>query len=206
MDISQEGSTSNYTSECKANALEFSKKNSEKLIKAREFYKISLRESEIYEQKAPSILDDYKGKSIFLIITANRIETGVLHAFLFEQTNQKLVKIRKRNRTYYICEINDKIIVNTWQDDLGSSTPEGSEETVRVAIKDLEPFVVLSSGVCYGINCKHNSLTDVLILSDMYSFDGNFKVNEDNSVKSKSHIYYSTEQEILHSKIQLQKY
>lgn len=111
-----------------------------------------------------------------LILTANAVETGVLHKWLKAEKEQSIEMVIHGSITYYFFRWQEYDVVNVWAGTTGSNTEGGSSWTLRKVFEDYTPRLVLSLGVAFGINPDEQKLGDVLVSKKIYSYDKGIKL------------------------------
>ena len=174
--------TKDIAIEIRENVLTFFNKNIEKCLSA--FIEAEDPElSNIYTSKQIDFINLIKNADI-LILTANKYETNILHKSINNISQRKIVKC-----TYQVNHIDYNVFFFHWgqyycahvmASSTGSNTINGSEDMVRMmfAIKEFNPLVVLSFGICFGINHSKQNLCDVIISDKVYSYGVGIKIRD----------------------------
>lgn len=186
-----------YNDQCIKSVQEYFNKYMNSLDQAYFFYKESLHEERLYEQINNEKLHSFLKNTTILILTATKIETGILHNRIFNSTNKKITQIRQDNITCYFADWGRQKIVNVWQDSTGSETSGGSADTLRDVFDRFTPKVIISLGICFGIDFNNQRLSDVLIADKIFPYDVGFKVDA-GIIKIKEDNSYKTVQGIIH--------
>ncbi len=134
---------------------------------------------EFYQNSYTSLNEKYLQEKLknypILILTANSVETGVLHAWL-KKENETIEKLSHRDITYYFFRWREYNIVNVWAGTTGSNTEHGSSWTLRKIFEDYTPKLVLSLGVAFGISPDTQKLGDVIVSKKIYVYDKGIKL------------------------------
>lgn len=123
-----------------------------------------------------SNLDSCKKKvngNLLLIVTATDTETNHLHENLksIDETNAIYI-IHQGSQTYYLGVFGKYIAIHV-QCGMGSIGVSGSIMTVREAVNDWEPKLVLMVGIAFGVNSQKQRIGDVLVSEAIIPY--NFK-------------------------------
>lgn len=99
----------------------------------------------------------------FLIITATKAETNVLHKNLKPfPGHSKILKVYHKGQTYYLASFGCYAIVHV-QSGMGSTSFNGSIITVTEAIESWQPKAVVMIGIAFGIDKNRQNIGDVLV-------------------------------------------
>ena len=97
----------------------------------------------------------------FLIITATKAETNVLHKNLKPfPGHSKILKVYHKGQTYYLASFGCYAIVHV-QSGMGSTSFNGSIITVTEAIESWQPKAVVMIGIAFGIDKNRQNIGDV---------------------------------------------
>ena len=147
-----------------------------------------------YLQKPEEELDFHLRGCKILFLTANEIETGILHKHLVGQG--QIIKIGKGVVTFYIAKWGKYKIAHVWAGQTGSHTFQGTMKTVRRVLKDFRPKVIMGIGVAFGIDLKSQKIGDVLISEAIYPYDkgiklvnGKIKIKNDHMMKTNAWLF-----------------
>lgn len=129
-----------------------------------------------YDSVNPDLLNNFKSEARILITTVTDIETYMLHKSLIPISGyNKIIKIFKGNSTYYLGQLSNYKIVHVISS-MGSYTRQGSADTIKDAISNWEPKLIISVGIGFGIKFDKQQLGDVLISSTIIPYDKNTKI------------------------------
>jgi Nucleoside phosphorylase len=159
-----------------------------------------------------SSIDDYDEVNLLLakvsvvLLTANKYEKNVLHQYFNNTTKNKIQKCKicilsKGDDSLYtqgyFFEWHGYFIFHIDAITTGSHTKGGSADLVRYIIesKYIYPTIIISVGICFGIDDKKNSLGDVVISEKVYPYfigakitDGDVFINDDHFFRSNQHL------------------
>ena len=124
-----------------------------------------------------------------VVITANMYEKNILHSYCHIKNKVKIKRIKvtlvsnavKAITTYAYCfSWYNYRILHVESQSTGSHTMGGSSDTVRFVIdnKYLFPTVIISMGICFGVDNKKYQLGDVIISDKVYPYFIGAKIKE----------------------------
>jgi len=150
--------------------------------------------NDTYSVKSESMLDDQLANVEILILTANQVETGVLHSWICRVDNDHLVgktitRIMKGDITYYFFRWGNYNMVNIWAGMTGSNTARGSSKTLRKVLEEHRFQMILSLGVAFGIDWEKENLGDVIVSSRVMSYSMGSKATNQEMVIKNPHIF-----------------
>jgi nucleoside phosphorylase len=104
-----------------------------------------------------------------LIVTVTKIEAqSILKAFSAEPQQARQVI---GDKIYYALGIHGGAPIYMVQSEMGNATPGGALLTVRQAIQDLHPQVVIMCGIAYGLRPTQQKLGDILIAKQLTYYE-----------------------------------
>ena len=135
-----------------------------------------------------------------MIITANEIERETLFAFFtrypksFDLAEDNVIKrIPFNGLVYCFFYINDIKVVHVEPEMTGSNTEGGTYATLKRALTDAKPSVVVSVGVCFGCDCEKQTLCDVLVGRQFFTYDKSSKIKGMELNVKRLHVFESSE-------------
>ena len=186
-----------YAEECIKNVEAFYQEKEKDLKWALAYYKDSMKEGKMYKQEDVSLLSSFLQHTPILILTATPIETGVLHKKIFNAGHkQKLIQIRTGNITFYFAAWGRYNVVSVCQPAMGAMTKNGTADTLRDIFKVYKPSMIVSVGICFGLDMQNQTIGDVQIAERIYPYDVNIKV-EDGRNEVRGDNTYATDQGIM---------
>lgn len=166
---------------------------------------------EIYE----AIHDDKTVEMLFsrisiIVITANKYEKNVLHVNVSAKTKQRIKRIniklwpqdKNSSETYaYYFRWYNYDVLHIEAQTTGSYTIGGAADIVRYVLENphLYPSVVVSLGICFGIDEDNQTMGDTIISEKVYPYFMAAKINEAGLFVSDDNMFRINSQ--LHSKI-----
>lgn len=133
-----------------------------------------------------------------MILTANEMERRTLFAcFTDFPSDADLVEKNVIKRipygglVYSIFYINDIKVVHVEPEMTGSNTIGGTEETLRKALKKVRPTYVVSLGVGFGFDADKESLCDVMVGRQFFSYDKSTKIKDNELNVKRLHVHES---------------
>lgn len=154
-----------------------------------------------------------------LVLTANKYEKNLLHTYLSEHENQKIKRFSIRlfpqheshHDTYaYFFRWEGYSILHIEALTTGSYTMRGAADIVRFVYNNpcLYPTVIISLGICFGIDENNQSLGDTIISEKVYPYfmgakwdEKSYVVSDDNMFRIKSELYAKIQSEIMHTNV-----
>lgn len=180
-----------YNEQCIKAVKNFYKKNKDSLDNTYQYYIESLNEELLYKKVSNESLPFFLKDATILILTATKIETGILHNRISKSTHKKIVQIRHGNITYYFSNWGKQKIVHVWQDAIGSESRGGSADTLRDVFEKFIPKTIISLGICFGIDFEKQNIGDVLLADKIFPYDigikmdaGSIRIKEDNTFRT----------------------
>lgn len=135
-----------------------------------------------------------------LILTANETERETLFSCFTIYPccsdiveNNVVVRIPYDELIYSFFYINDIKVVHVEPEMTGSYSKGGTAETLYKTLKKVRPSVVVSLGVGFGYNIDKQSLSDVLVGRQFFSYDKSVKIEDEEISVKKLHIFESDE-------------
>ena len=139
----------------------------------------------LYTEVPFNFLGSKLDNNFILLVTATQTETFHLHSNLKPIDDGGLIyKIYKNNLTYFVGTIGIYNVVHV-QCGMGSVSRDASLSTMKDAVVDLNPKVVIMIGIAFGINKKKQSIGDVLISESIIPYEFS-KIGEINIQRSPS--------------------
>ncbi|CCH53360.1 hypothetical protein BN8_02452 [Fibrisoma limi BUZ 3] len=124
-----------------------------------------------------------------LLVTATATETKHLHGQLTAIQKDLIYKIHKGSLTYFIGKLGLYNIIHV-QCGMGTSSRDASIVTIKDAINDLKPKVIVMVGIAFGTNKKEQQIGDVLVSEVILPYE--FKrVGEKYDIQRSGHAYAS---------------
>lgn len=178
------------------NRIEFEENHYEELFKAEEVKKtfdntliLNVNKRCFYREIA-----DIK----IMIMTANEMERRTLFAcFTDFPSDADLVeknvikRIPYKGLMYSTFYINDIKVVHVEPEMTGSNTKGGTYETLRKALKTVRPTYVISLGVGFGFDISKESLCDVMVGRQFFSYDKSTKIKDNELNVKRLHVFES---------------
>lgn len=113
--------------------------------------------------------DFISATSPILIVAATKVEVqAILNVF---SAKPQQARHAINNKIYYDLGVHGGKPVFLVQSEMGSATPGGALLTVRQAIQDLHPEVVIMCGIAYGLRPKHQQLGDILVAKQLQYYE-----------------------------------
>ncbi|MBE6784595.1 MAG: 5'-methylthioadenosine/S-adenosylhomocysteine nucleosidase [Ruminococcaceae bacterium] len=135
-----------------------------------------------------------------MIMTANEIERETLFAFFtrypksFDLVENNVIKrVPFNGLVYSFFYINDIKVVHVEPEMTGSNTQGGTAATLKKALVDAKPAIVVSVGVGFGCDCKKQALCDVLVGRQFFTYDKSSKVKGLELNVKRLHVFESSE-------------
>lgn len=132
----------------------------------------------IYRIEKSYKLNMYLSNVKIMIITANEIERDTLFAFFAKNTRYCIKKIGRGNLIFSFIKIGSNDVVHIEPTSTGSYTKGGTGRIIKKAIKIAKPNIVISAGVAFGLRPNKDTLGDVLIGRQHFSYDKGAKISE----------------------------
>lgn len=171
-----------------------------------------------------TICDEKEKRMLFsqtsiVVLTANKYEKNMLHIHLSEHENQKIKRLsiklfpqhESHRDTYaYFFKWKGYSILHIEAQKTGSYTMGGAADIVRFVFNDpcLYPTVIISLGVCFGIDENNQSLGDTIISEKVYPYfmgakwdEKSYVVSDDNMFSIKSGLYAKIQSEVIHTNV-----
>lgn len=178
--------------------IDFVNKNSETLAKARKMRK-GFSQTLKFNDNVKQFRKEIKDVKI-MIMTATEIERETLFAFFtrypksFDLVENNVIKrIPYNGLVYSFFYINDIKVVHVEPEMTGSNTKGGTAATLKIALEDAKPAVVVSVGVCFGCDCDKQDLCDVLVGRQLFTYDKSSKVKGLELNVKRLHVFESSE-------------
>lgn len=176
----------------------FVNNNSETLAKARKMRK-GFSQTLKFNDNTKQFRKEIKDIKI-MIMTATEIERETLFAFFtrypksFDLVENNVIKrIPYNGLVYSFFYINDIKVVHVEPEMTGSNTKGGTAATLKIALEDAKPAVVVSVGVCFGCDYKKQSLCDVLVGRQLFTYDKSSKIKGMGLNVKRLHVFESSE-------------
>lgn len=154
-------------------------------------------------------------KVAVMVITANKYEKNVLHTNISMVTGQRLKRMKIKlwpqdensSETYaYYFQWRNYDILHIEAQTTGSYTIGGAADIVRYALENpyIYPSVIISLGICFGIDEDKQTMGDTIISEKMYPYFMAAKINEkglfvsdDNRFRINSQLYSKIKSEAI---------
>lgn len=180
------------------NKKEFVRKNQDLLAKARKIRK-GFEQTLKFNDNMKRFRKEIKDVKI-MIMTATEIERETLFSFFtrypksFELVENNVIKrIPFNGLIYSFFYINDIKVVHVEPEMAGSNTQGGTADTLKRALDDAKPSVVVSVGVCFGCDYKKQTLCDVLVGRQFFTYDKSSKIKGMELNVKRLHVFESSE-------------
>lgn len=172
--------------------------NSDTLAKARKLRK-GFSQTLKFNDNVKQFRKEIKDVKI-MIMTATEIERETLFAFFtrypksFDLVENNVIKrIPYNGLVYSFFFVNDIKVVHVEPEMTGSNTKGGTAATLKIALEDAKPTVVVSVGVCFGCDCDKQDLCDVLVGRQLFTYDKSSKVKDLELNVKRLHVFESSE-------------
>lgn len=145
----------------------------------------------LYEDISEEELRYHLDQSDTLVLTANNIETGILHFMIVKQNGGRQIKrISYDSVTYHFFQWHNQMVVHVWAKSIGSHTQQGSSKMIRkVCTGQFAPKYIFSLGVAFGLDHKKYQVGDVLVSSQIFSYDKGVKVTKGSIMIKEEHSF-----------------
>ncbi len=149
-------------------------------------------DEDMYVSRPASELHLFEKKNLIVLMTANDVEMGVLHVFLNNHCQEgeygrKIIRIVDGKIVYYFSKVGRYDILHVCNK-TGAYSEGGSAETIRTVMSKLNPILVISTGVAFGIDWVKQSLCDVIISERILVYDKGIKITDGKLVIKREHI------------------
>lgn len=122
-----------------------------------------------------------------MIVTANEIEKTSLFACAYRYNATPFIQIGKDNNVYTVFAFGSMIVAHV-EIDAGSNTHGGASDTIKKAIKDITPSIIIVLGVAFGCDYNKTKIGDVIIGRQHFSYDKSSKISNGNLGIKKLHL------------------
>lgn len=154
-----------------------------------------------------------------IVLTANKYEKNVLHAHMTASTELKIKRLsislfpqhESQQETYaYFFKWHDYSILHIEAQATGSYTMGGAADVVRFVLSNpcLYPTVIISLGICFGVDEHRQTLGDTVISEKVYPYfmgakwdEASYVVTDDNRFRIESRLKSKLQSEIIHTNV-----
>lgn len=149
-----------------------------KILQHVESFIDSNKEDILYITEKVRKLNMYLANVKIMIVTANEVERDTLFGFFAKNTEYSIIRIGKKNIIYSFFKIGNNNVVHVEPTSTGSYTKGGIAKIIKKALKVVKPSIVLSVGVAFGLRPDKDTIGDVLIGRQHFSYDKGTKISE----------------------------
>ncbi|MEW6207057.1 MAG: hypothetical protein AB1631_01725 [Acidobacteriota bacterium] len=111
------------------------------------------------------------GSDIVLLVTVTDVETESLLETAKTLTNRDYEELRGEHKTYFDLGMIGDHRVFAVRSEMGSDTVGGSLLTVKDAIVEVKPSVVIMVGIAFGVNPKKQKIGEVLVAKQLQPYE-----------------------------------
>lgn len=157
------------------NIEDFVSKNADLLKRVKKFRKQNNKKLYIIRERKRNLYR-YISNVKVMIVTANEIEKTSLFAYAYNYNSTPFIQIAKDSNVYTIFAFGAMVVAHV-EINAGSNSHGGASDTIKKAIKDINPSIIIVLGVAFGCDYNKTEIGDVLVGRQHFSYDKSSKIS-----------------------------